>query len=141
MTNLVSWNVNGLRAAARKGFLAWLDEARPDVLGIQETKCHPDQLDPAVRQPEGYFSYYASAARKGYSGVALYSRIEPLDVRIGLGLPEFDSEGRTIVAEYQEFVLNVAYFPNGSRDHHRVPFKMRYKKEFLAYCNNLRRQG
>ena len=141
MTTLVSWNVNGLRAAARKGFLSWLQETRPDVLGVQETKCHPDQLDPDLRSPEGYYTYFASAERKGYSGVALYSRTEPLDLNFGLGLPEYDNEGRTIVAEYPEFVLIVAYFPNGSRDHSRVPFKMRYKKEFLDYCNDLRRKG
>jgi exodeoxyribonuclease-3 len=141
MTTLYSWNVNGLRAVARKGFLDWLYQARPDVLGIQETKCHPDQLDSQVRQPEGYFSYFASAERKGYSGVALYTRIEPLKVHIGLGLPEYDLEGRTIIAEFAEFALIIAYFPNGSRDHSRVPFKMAYKKEFLDFCNELRRQG
>lgn len=141
MTTLYSWNVNGLRAVGRKGFLDWLDETRPAVLGLQETKCHPDQLDPQLRQPEGYFTYFASAERKGYSGVALYSRIEPLHVQIGLGLPDYDVEGRTIVAEYAEFVLIIAYFPNGSRDHKRVPYKMAYKKDFLDYCNELRRKG
>ena len=140
-TNLYSWNVNGLRAAARKGFLDWLYAAQPTILGIQETKCHPDQLDAEVRRPEGYFSYFASAVRKGYSGVALYTRQAPLRVSTGFGIPEFDSEGRTIVAEYADFALIVAYFPNGSRDHSRVPFKMRYKEEFLYYCNDLRRQG
>ena len=141
MTILFSWNVNGLRAAARKGFLDWLVDVGPDILGIQETRCHPDQLDPRVRQPDDYYAYYASAERKGYSGVALYTRIEPLNVQVGLGLPDFDREGRTIVAEFVDFVLIVAYFPNGSRDHSRVPFKMTYKREFLAYCNELRRQG
>jgi exodeoxyribonuclease-3 len=139
--NLFSWNVNGLRAAARKGFLDWLYTVRPMALGVQETKCRPDQLEAEVRQPEGYFSYFASAERKGYSGVALYTRSEPLEVHTGFGIPEFDSEGRTIVAEYENFVLITAYFPNGSRDHSRVPFKMRYKQEFLNYCNDLRRQG
>jgi exodeoxyribonuclease-3 len=141
VTSLLSWNVNGLRAASRKGFLNWLEKAVPDVLGVQETKCHPDQLDKELRQPDGYFSYFAAAERKGYSGVALYTRVEPLDVKIGLGMPAYDIEGRTIVAEYREFVLIVAYFPNGSRDHSRVPFKMRYKKDILDYCNDLRRQG
>ena len=137
----MSWNVNGLRAAARKGFLIGCNDVQPDVLGIQETKCHPDQLD-SRRAPTGRLlhAYFASAERKGYSGVALYSRIQPLDVQIGLGLPEYDREGRTIVAEFEEFMLIVAYFPNGSRDHSRVPFKMRYKKKFLDYCNDLRRR-
>src|SRR5690606_27281833 len=79
--------------------------------------------------------------RKGYSGVALYSKREPRSVQIGLGITEYDLEGRTIVAEYDQFVLIGAYFPNGGRDHGRVPFKMRYKADFLAYCNQLRQQG
>lgn len=138
---LYSWNVNGLRAAARKGFLDWLYATKPAVLGVQETKSRPDQLDEEVRRPHGYFSYFASAERKGYSGVALYTRVEPLDIQLGLGIPEFDCEGRTIVAEFEEYVLVTAYFPNGSRDHSRVPFKMRFKRHFLAFCNELRRRG
>jgi exodeoxyribonuclease-3 len=141
MMRLYSWNVNGLRAAARKGFLDWLNEAKPDILGIQETKCHPDQLDDALRQPEGYHTYWTSAERKGYSGVALYSRQKPLSVNLGLGIEDYDIEGRTIVAEYPDFTFITAYFPNGSRDHSRVPFKMAYKRDFLAYCNNLRDSG
>lgn len=141
MPTLVSWNVNGLRAAHRKGFLDWLQMAQPDILGLQETKCHPDQLPDELRQPPGYQTYWASAGRKGYSGVALYTRQAPLRVQIGLGIPEFDLEGRTIVAEYDDFVFITAYFPNGSRDHSRVPFKMQYKADFLAYCNDLRTNG
>jgi len=141
MINLVSFNVNGLRAAQRKGFLAWLDAARPDALGVQETKCHPEQLDDELRQPAGYHTFWASAERKGYSGVALYSRREPQSVQIGLGLPEYDREGRTIVADYGDFVLLTAYFPNGSRDHSRVAFKMAYKEAFLDFCDDLRAQG
>jgi exodeoxyribonuclease-3 len=138
---LYSWNVNGIRAAQKKGFLDWLTEARPDVLGLQETKAHPDQLDEALRSPAGYYTYWASAERKGYSGVALYTRKEPASVQIGLGIPEYDHEGRTIVADYGDFVLITAYFPNGGRDHSRVPFKMAYKRDFLNFCNDLRRQG
>jgi exodeoxyribonuclease-3 len=138
---LYSWNVNGVRAAQRKGFLNWLHEVQPDVLGVQETKAQPDQLDPELRNPAGYHVYWASAERKGYSGVALFSRVEPLSVTFGLGIPEYDVEGRTIVAEYQDFVLITAYFPNGGRDHLRVPFKMAYKKAFLEYCENLRSVG
>lgn len=138
---IFSWNVNGIRAAHRKGFLAWLDQAAPDILGIQETKCHPDQLDDELRQPPGYHTYWAYAEKKGYSGVALYTKQKPNNVQIGLDIPEFDREGRTIVAEYDEFVLITAYFPNGSRDHSRVPFKMQYKADFLQFCNRLRTAG
>lgn len=137
MQKLYSWNVNGLRAAHKKGFLDWLASEKPDVVGIQETKCHPDQLDEELRNPPGYHTYWASAERKGYSGVALYSRQKPESVQIGLGIDEFDREGRTIVADFGKYVLIAAYFPNGSRDHSRVPYKMAYKREFHAFCDQL----
>lgn len=135
--HLFSWNVNGVRAAQKKGFLEWLHQRHPDVLAIQETKCHPDQLDPELRQPDGYHAYWAYAERKGYSGVALFTVQEPRSVQIGLGIPEYDQEGRTIIADYGDFTLLAAYFPNGSRDHSRVPFKMAYKRDFLTFCNDL----
>ncbi len=138
---LYSWNVNGVRAAQKKGFLEWFDQTRPDILSIQETKCQPDQIDDELRRPEGYFSYWAYAEKKGYSGVALFSKKEPKSIQIGFGIPEYDREGRTIVADYDDFTLISAYFPNGSRDHSRVPFKMAYKRDFLAFCNELRSKG
>jgi len=142
MLRLFSWNVNGIRAAQKKGLLDWLHAVQPDVLCLQETKADPDQLEDELRQPDGYHSYWAvSSVKKGYSGVALYSRIEPKAVQIGLGIAEYDAEGRTIVADYGEFVLIGAYFPNGSRDHSRVPFKMAYKAAFLDYCEKLRAEG
>ncbi|UCC51821.1 MAG: exodeoxyribonuclease III [Anaerolineaceae bacterium] len=141
MLTLYSWNVNGLRAAQRKGFLNWLGETQPDILAIQETKCHPDQLDANLRQPAGYNTYWAWAEKKGYSGVALYSKKEPKSVQIGLDIVDYDREGRTIVADYGDFVLINAYFPNGGRDHKRVPFKMAYNTDFLTYCNDLRASG
>lgn len=141
MLTLYSWNVNGVRAIQKKGFLEWLDQTRPEVLCIQETKAHPDQLEEQIVTPTGYFSYWAAAERKGYSGVALFSRAEPKSVQIGMGIEEYDREGRTIVADYDDFVLINAYFPNGSRDHSRVPFKMAYKASFLQYCNQLRQAG
>lgn len=141
MLNLISWNVNGIRAGQRKGFLDWLSATSPDILCVQETKAHPDQLDDELRQPEGYHTYWASAEKKGYSGVALYSKTEPLSVQIGLGIEAYDREGRTIVADYGEFVFIGAYFPNGSRDHSRLPYKMAYYADFLAFCEDLRAQG
>ncbi len=141
MITLYSWNVNGIRAAQRKGFLDWLHQTSPDILCVQETKAHPDQLDEALRQPDGYHTYWAWAEKKGYSGVALYTKREPLSVQIGLGIEAYDREGRTIVAEYDDFVLIGAYFPNGGRDHSRVPFKMAYNADFLAYCNQLQADG
>ncbi len=142
MPTLYSWNVNGIRAAQGKGFLDWLHTVQPDMLCIQETKAHPDQLEDALRSPAGYHTYWAwSTARKGYSGVALFSRTEPRSVQIGLGIEEYDAEGRTIIADYGDFVLIGAYFPNGGQDNGRVPFKMAYKAAFLAYTERLRAEG
>jgi exodeoxyribonuclease-3 len=142
MLKLISWNVNGLRAVHRKGvFLNYLAAEQPDILALQETKCHPDQLPDELRNPPGYHTYWAAAERGGYSGVALYSRIEPRSVQVGLGNEEYDREGRTLVADFGDFVLINAYFPNGGRDHLRVPFKMRYYADFLATCNRLREAG
>lgn len=142
MLRLYSWNVNGIRAAQGKGLLEWIHTVQPDVLCLQETKAHPDQLDEALRDPNGYHSYWAwSSVKKGYSGVALYSRIAPREVQIGLGIAEYDQEGRTIIADYGDFVLIGAYFPNGARDHSRVPFKMTYKAAFLDYTERLRAEG
>jgi exodeoxyribonuclease-3 len=141
MLRLYSWNVNGIRAAHRKGFLDWIKDTHPDILCVQETKADPSQLDEELITPTGYTSYWASAERKGYSGVALFSRLKPISVRIGLGIEEYDREGRTIIADYGDFVLLTAYFPNGSRDHSRVPFKMAYKQAFLERCNQYRNSG
>lgn len=141
MLSLYSWNVNGLRAARKKGFLAWLAAEQPDVLGLQEIKCTPEQLGDELRAPPGYHTYWATAERGGYSGVALYTRREPLSVTTGLGIDAFDREGRTIVADYGDFIFITAYFPNGSRDHSRVPFKMAYKAAFLEACNNWQSEG
>ena len=138
---LVSWNVNGIRAAQKKGFLDWFREVDADILSVQETKAWPEQLDDELREPEGYHSYWATAEKKGYSGVGLYSKAEPKPVQLGLGIPEYDSEGRTIVAEYDDFVFVCAYFPNGGRDHSRVPYKMAYKAAFIDFCNQQRADG
>lgn len=141
MISMYSWNVNGIRAAQKKGLLEWLEATQPDIIAFQETKAHPDQLEDDLRSPAGYHTYWASADRKGYSGVALFSKDDPVRVQIGLGIPEFDAEGRTIVAEYDHFVLMAAYFPNGGQNNARVPFKMRYKAAFLEYSEQLRAQG
>jgi len=142
MITLYSWNVNGIRAMQRKGLLDWFAAVQPDVLCLQETKAEPTQLDDALRAPDGYHTFWTwSTVRKGYSGVALYTRIPPLHVQIGMGVPEFDAEGRTIIAEYADFVLIGAYFPNGGQAHLRVPFKMAYKAAFLDLCESLRAAG
>ncbi len=138
---LYSWNVNGIRAAQKKGFLEWLHEEKPDALTVQETKAHPEQLDDKLRQPEGYHSWWASAERKGYSGVGLFSKTEPQDIQFGLGIDKFDSEGRTIVADYGAFTLMSTYLPNGKASAERLRYKMDYKEAFLNYANSLRAAG
>ncbi|MBN1218495.1 MAG: exodeoxyribonuclease III [Anaerolineae bacterium] len=143
MTNLtlLSWNVNGVRAIHRKGFLTWLKDTAPDILCLQETKTMASQLPVALAQPEGYRAYWHGAERKGYSGTALITRQEPLSIQFGLGLEEFDQEGRTIIAEYPTFTLLNCYFPHGSRDHSRVPFKLAFYDAFLEKCEQLRQRG
>jgi exodeoxyribonuclease-3 len=139
---MLSWNVNGVRAAHRKGFLDWLAQATPDILCLQETRVEEAQLPAALAQPDGYHAYWNSSRRKkGYSGTAILTRTEPLDVQFGLGVEEFDQEGRTIVAQYPDFTLLNCYFPNGGRDLKRLPFKMAFYDAFLARCEQLRRQG
>lgn len=140
-TEIFSWNVNGIRAAARKGFLGWLEQARPDVLGLQEIKAQPDQLDPGLRDPRSYSVTWAPAERKGYSGVALFSRLPVEAVEIGIGAPDYDREGRTIVADYDAFVLINSYVPHGSRDHSRVGFKLDYKERLFELCARLTDSG
>jgi len=138
---LFSWNVNGIRAAEKKGFVDWLLEAKPDILGVQETKAHPDQLSEALLKPEGYHTYWAAAEKKGYSGVALYSRTKPNDVQIGLGIAEFDAEGRTVIAEYDDFMFVSTYVPSASKGKDFVPFKLEYCQALVDRCNEWRQAG
>lgn len=121
---LITWNVNGIRAAERKGLLDWLDQERPDVLCVQETKAHPDQLSEALLREHGYHVTWASAQKKGYSGVATFSLRAPEEVQIGLGDPAFDDEGRLILTRHGDLWLYNGYFPNGQNDHARVPYKL-----------------
>lgn len=138
---LMSWNVNGIRALGRKGFLPWLEGAGPDVLGLQEIKARPEQLDDDLRQPAGYHATWHPAERAGYSGVAILSRERPLEVIEGLGDPRFDVEGRTLLARFPGFDFVTAYFPNGKDDLSRVPYKLDYSEAFLDYVNRLRAEG
>jgi exodeoxyribonuclease-3 len=138
---ILSWNVNGIRAVQKKGFLEWFQQAKPDILCLQETKASVDQLDDALKNIAGYESYWSSAEKKGYSGVALYTREKPLSIEYGLGKKEFDSEGRIIAADYGKFVLFNIYFPNGGAGNKRVPFKMSFYDHFLKKVEKLRKAG
>jgi exodeoxyribonuclease-3 len=138
---IVSWNVNGIRAVAGKGFADSVKAMDADIIGIQETKAQIDQLGPEITELEGYKSWFYSAERKGYSGTALYSRIEPKDVTFGLGTEEFDHEGRTICADFGKFVLFNIYFPNGGRGDDFVKFKLRFYDCFLDRVRELESKG
>ena len=138
---ILSWNVNGIRAIHKKGFLDWFAEESPDVLCLQETKASPEQLTSELLEIPGYKTYFSSAERKGYSGVALYTKEEPTAVQYGFGVPEFDSEGRILIADYERFTLINIYYPNGKRSPDRLDYKMRFYSAFQVVVDELRAQG
>lgn len=137
---LLSWNVNGVRAAEKKGFIDLLPELDGDVIAIQETKAQPDQLSESLKNIDGYTSYWHSAERKGYSGVAIYTRIKPETVRYGLGDPEFDCEGRVLTLEFQTFYLVNIYFPNSGDKLKRLDYKLRFNEALLQFAGELRQK-
>ncbi len=128
---LISWNVNGIRAAEKKGFLDWLRDSGGDIIAIQETKAHPDQLSKALLGPEGYTVAWCAAEKKGYSGVATYCRQPPLRTVTGLGDAKFDADGRTLISEFEQFVHFNIYFPNGGRGPEWVQHKLAFYRRFL----------
>ena len=138
---LLSWNVNGIRSIVKKGFVKWLLEESPDIICLQETKAWIEQLNKDITNIDGYKSYFNQAERKGYSGVAVYSKPVPVKVLKGLGVKEFDNEGRTLILEYPEFTLFNVYFPNGKRDHTRLQYKLDFYEAFLEYVLRLKDEG
>ena len=135
---LVSWNVNGLRACMGKGFSDFLEREAPEVICLQETKMQKEQADFDF---PGYYEYWNSAVnRKGYSGTAIFSRKEPLEVTWGMGLPEFDEEGRVLAARYEDFTLVTVYTPNSQRDLVRIDYRMAFEDAFRDYLARLREQ-
>lgn len=142
MTKLLSWNVNGLRAVYRNGY--WRDflKEKPDIFCLQETKAHPDQLPDEVRNIDGYFSYFAhSVVRKGYSGVAIYTKIKPEKVEYGMGIKKFDDEGRLVTAYFSDFVVLNVYFPNGGQGPERLKYKFDFYDAFLDHIEKLKKKG
>lgn len=139
---LISWNVNGIRAAQKKGFLDYLKKENPDVLCIQETKAEPSQLDESLTNPEGYHVIYHSCSRKkGYSGVATFSKVKPIKSSTGFGDEKFDIEGRVTETDYGHFILFNVYFPNGGMGEERLKYKLEFYEAFFNYCSKLREQG
>jgi len=138
---MLSWNVNGIRAIHKKGFVDWLVADNPDILCLQETKAQPEQVPADIRSLSQWHQFYCSAERKGYSGVGLLTKTEPKEVRYGLGVPEFDAEGRTIIAFFDDFVLFNIYYPNGKQSKERLDFKMRFYDAFLQVADELKAAG
>lgn len=138
---IISWNVNGVRAIQKKGFLDWLAKESPDILCLQEIKAQEHQLGPELLNPEGYHTYWNPAERKGYSGVAVFSRKKPLAVKMGFGVPRFDCEGRVLVTEFPGFVLLNIYFPNGKQGEERLQYKLDFYEETLRFVECLKSEG
>lgn len=138
---LISWNVNGVRAAHKKGLLDWISGQSPHILCIQETKAHPDQLVKKLREPDGYHAYWDWAEiKKGYSGVSVFSKEEPQAVHRGMGIKRFDEEGRVLRLDFPDFVLFNVYFPNGKKDDKRLKFKMDFYDAFLDHIESFRQR-
>jgi exodeoxyribonuclease-3 len=138
---LVSWNVNGIRAAEKKGFLDWLARSDADVVALQETKASPEQLSPALLAPPGYLAAWSSAEKKGYSGTVTYSRQAPLKLLTGLNEARFDTEGRVLIHEFEPFVLFNIYFPNGGRGAEWVSYKLAFYRRFLDLAQSYMQAG
>ena len=132
---LYSWNVNGIRAVEKKGFLDWLDQEQPEIVCIQETKARVEQLSSSLIEDHGYYTYWHSAEKKGYSSVATFCKEEPHNVQIGLGINRFDAEGRVLITEHDNFFLYNIYFPNGQKDEIRLKYKLDFYDELLPIIN------
>ena len=139
---LVSWNVNGLNAAMKKGFKESVENLDADVLALQETKLQESKLTDAMRQIGDYRSYWSfSTVKKGYSGTAVYSRLEPKSVRYGIGIPRYDDEGRIVEIDFGAFVFFNVYFPNGQMSQERLTYKLDFYRDFFQYVNRYREAG
>lgn len=130
----VSWNVNGIRAAVKKGFEDFFKEVNADIFAINETKAHAHQVDLKF---DGYTSYYNDAVKRGYSGVAVYTRIKPLNVTKGIGIEEHDQEGRVLTLEFDNYYFIACYTPNSQNELARLDYRMKWEDDFLAYLDAL----
>ena len=138
---IITWNVNGLRAALKKGVLEWIVEQSPDAMCLQETRVLPEQLTEEQREISGYEIVWNPAEKKGYSGVATWTKENALEVSLGLGEERFDVEGRVIRTRFPDFYLYNIYFPNGQRGHDRVEYKLEFYENLLEQCNALHAAG
>ena len=130
---IITWNVNGIRACAKKGLIEFAEREDADILCLQETKAHPDQLESNLIHLMNRKSYWSSALRKGYSGTVTYLKEEPISVKRGVGIRKFDTEGRFVVTEHRDFILYNVYFPNGSAREERHLYKQEFLRKFTAH--------
>ena len=133
---LLSWNVNGIRAAVKKGFLEYLEDQNPEIICIQETKAHKEQLTSEILEDHGYFTYWHSGQKKGYSGVATFCKEEPLYIQEGIGIKKYDDEGRVLITEHNKFLLYNIYFPNGQKNEERLKYKLDFYDDLLPIIND-----
>ena len=134
---LISWNVNGIRACLNKGFSDFFKEVNADIFCLQETKCQPEQIN---LEFEGYTSYWNSAERKGYSGTAIFTKKQPVNVTYGIGIEEHDKEGRIITLEFENFYLVTNYTPNAKRELERLDYRMVWEDEIRKYLLELNKK-
>jgi exodeoxyribonuclease III len=136
---LISWNVNGIRAAVRKDFFDYFDEQDADVFCVQESKAHPEQLDETLLAPDGYYAYWHAGERKGYSGVGTFTKKRPISVSQGTDIIPMDKEGRVLRTEFEKFYLYNIYFPNGTSGDVRLEFKLKFYDQILKHFENARK--
>lgn len=139
---IYSWNVNGIRSVAKKGFESWFNSTKPEILCLQEVRAEKDQLPEFLYDIEGYYSFWNPCQKKkGYSGVGILSQIEPDEVNYGMGIDEFDEEGRIVQLVFPDWVLNSVYFPNGGQGEERLDYKLRFYDAFLENSLQWLEQG
>jgi exodeoxyribonuclease III len=137
---LISYNVNGIRAALNKGLATWIQKESPDILCVQEIKADDSQIDNSLFTGLGYETFWFPAQKKGYSGTGILTRTKPIDYTKGIGVEKYDSEGRTITMDFENFTLINSYFPSGTTGDVRQDFKMEYLGDFLSYTNRLKKE-
>jgi exodeoxyribonuclease-3 len=138
---IYSWNVNGYRAICGKGFNDWFKGIDADVVGLQEVKAHQEAVDPKLLEKKGYQCFWHAAKKPGYSGVALWTRVEPLSYQEGIGIEKFDVEGRVQIAEFKDFYLLNCYFPNSQDERARLPYKLEFCDAILKFTQKMHKKG
>lgn len=138
---LISWNVNGLRAVLKKNFLDYFENENPDILAIQETKLQESQIPIEIKDLKNYHIFWSFAEKKGYSGVAIFSKQNPLNISFSIGEERFDKEGRVIIAEFEDFTLINCYFPNGQMSDERLKFKLDFYDKMFEEMEEIKNSG